>query len=251
MKKMRLHWAALAVSTVFLTACGGGGDDSTTTATTTLSAEGFWSATTSAGADFTLAILENGETWGVLGDGDSIIGVLYANATTSGSSISGTGTSFNLVRRTAVQGTFSGTFAPKSTLSVTTNDSTAINASYDAEYDRPALLSNIAGTYSGEGLSVLSTVQSIPVTIAADGSISSPVDPNCTASGSVAPRPSGKNVFNVSVTFTGTNCALGNGTTTTGVAYYDTADQSLLVLALNAAKTDGFIYAGLKSTAAR
>lgn len=251
MKKMRLHWAALAVSTALLAACGGGGDDSTTTATTTLSAEGFWSATTSAGTDVTLAILENGETWGVLDNGSSITGVLYGNATTNGSSISGTGTNFDLVSRTVGQGTFSGTFAPKTTLSVTTSDGTAINASYEAEYDQPALLSNIAGTYSGEGLSGLSSVQSIPITIAADGSMSTPVDPNCTASGSVTPRPNGKNVFNVSVTFTGTNCALGNGTTTTGVAYYDTVDQSLLVLALNAAKTDGFIYAGLKSTAAR
>lgn len=246
MKKMRLHWAALAVSTALLAACGGG-DDSSSTA---VAAEGFWSATTTDGLDVTLAILENGETWGVYAN-SGIAGVLYGNTTTSGSSVSGTGKTFDLVYRTVSSGTFSGTFAPKTSLSVTTSDGTVINASYEIEYDQPALLSNIAGSYSGEGLSGFSTVQSVPITIAADGSISTPVDPNCTASGSVTPRSSGKNVFNVSVTFTGTNCALGNGTTTTGVAYYDTVDQSLLVLALNAAKSDGFIYAGLKSTAAR
>lgn len=249
MKKMRIQWAALAVSAAVLTACGGG--DDSTTSTTTLAAEGFWSATTTAGTDVTLAILENGETWGVTDDGYSITGVLYGNATANGSSISGTGKNFNLLSRTVTPGTFSGTFTPKSTLSVTTSDGAVINASYEAEYDQPALLSNIAGTYSGEGLSGLSTVQNVPVTIAANGSLSTPVDPQCTVSGAVTPRPSGKNVFNISVTFNGTNCALGNGTTTTGVAYYDTVDQSLLVLALNAAKTDGFIYAGLKSTAAR
>lgn len=250
MKKMRLQWAALAVSATVLTACGGG-DDSSTAPTTTLAVAGFWSATTTAGSEVTLAILENGETWGVTDDGYTITGVLYGNTTANGSSVSGTGKNFNLLSRTVTPGTFSGTFTPKSTLSVTTGDGAVISASYEAEYDQPALLSNIAGSYSGEGLSGFSTIQSVAVTIAADGSLSTPVDPNCTASGTVSPRPSGKNVFNVSVTFNGTNCALGNGTTTTGVAYYDTVDQSMLVLALNPAKTDGFIYAGLKSTAAR
>lgn len=246
MKKMRLQWASLALSAAVLTACGGGDD-----AAPTVAAEGFWSATTNAGTGVTLAILENGETWGVTEDGYSITGVLYGNATSNGNSISGTGKSFNLLSHTVTPGTFSGTFTPKGALSVTTSDGAVISARYEAEYDQPALLSNIAGTYAGEGVSGLSTVQSVPVTIAADGSLSTPVDPECTASGAVTPRRSGKNVFNVSVTFSGTNCALGNGTTTTGVAYYDTVDQSLLVLALNAAKTDGFIYAGLKSTAAR
>lgn len=248
MKKTRLQWAALAVSASVLTACGGG--DDSTTSTTTLAAEGFWSATTSDGLEVNLAILENGETWGVYAN-SGIAGVLYGNASASGSSVSGTGKTFNLVNRTVTPGTFSGTFTPKSTLAVKTSDGTVINATYEADYDQPALLSNISGTYSGTGLSGLSTVQNVPVTIAADGSLSTPVDPNCTASGAVAPRASGKNVFNVTVTFRGTNCALGNGTTTTGVAYYDSVDKALLVLALNAAKTDGFIYAGLKSTATR
>ncbi len=246
MKKMRFQWAALAVSAAVLSACGGGGDD----AATTVAAEGFWTATTSDGLEVSLAILENGETWGVYAD-SSVAGVLYGNASTSGSSVSGTGKTFDIVDRTVSSGTFSGTFAPKSSLSVTTSDGTRINASYEADYDQPALLSNIAGSYSGIGLSGFSNVQSIPITIAEDGSVSTPVDPQCTATGAVTPRPSGKNVFNVTVTFNGTNCALGDGTTTTGVAYYDTVDRVLLVLALNAAKTDGFIYEGTKSNVAR
>jgi len=35
---------------------------------------------------------------------------------------------------------------------------------------------------------------------------------------------------------------LGNGAVTTGVGYYDVVNKQLLVMALNAAKTDGFIY---------
>lgn len=68
----------------------------------------------------------------------------------------------------------------------------------------------------------------------------------CSAAGTAVPRPSGKNIFNITITFTGTNCALGNGAVTTGVAYYDAVNRQVLVMALNSAKTDGFIYVGTK-----
>jgi hypothetical protein len=68
----------------------------------------------------------------------------------------------------------------------------------------------------------------------------------CSAAGTATPRPSGKNIFNVTVTFTGSNCALGNGASTSGVAYYDAATRRVLVMAMNAAKSDGFIYLGQK-----
>jgi hypothetical protein len=83
------------------------------------------------------------------------------------------------------------------------------------------------------------------VGISSLGAISS-TGATCSASGTAKPRSSGKNVFDVSITFTGTNCALGNNTVTTGVGYYDAATRQVLVMALNSAKTDGFIYVGVK-----
>jgi hypothetical protein len=67
--------------------------------------------------------------------------------------------------------------------------------------------------------------------------------PGCSVSGTILPRASGKNVFNVSSTFTGNLCALGNGTTTTGVATLDstTGVNRLFIMTLNGAKTDGYV----------
>ena len=46
------------------------------------------------------------------------------------------------------------------------------------------------------------------------------------------------------ITFTGGACALGNGTVTKGIGYFDTGTRQLLAMALNPAKSDGFIYVG-------
>lgn len=48
------------------------------------------------------------------------------------------------------------------------------------------------------------------------------------------------------ITFTGANCGLGNGVAATGIAYYDATTRSVMVMAMNAAKSDGFIYVGQK-----
>jgi hypothetical protein len=53
-------------------------------------------------------------------------------------------------------------------------------------------------------------------------------------------------VFDVAVTFSGASCALGNGATATGVAFYDRDTSQVVVMGLNAAQSDGFIAIGTK-----
>lgn len=241
MNKFKLRWAALAVSTAVLTACGGGDD-----AAATLAVEGFWSGSTTTGVGVNLAILENGETWGVYTSGGGIAGALYGNTTASGNTLSGSGSDFNIPSRTTSSATYSGTFAPKSSISLTTSGGVSFTGTYEAAYDQPASLAAVAGSFTGEGVSGSSPVQGVSVTISSSGAVTVPANLGCSASGLITPRASGKNVFNVSVTFSGSTCALGNGATATGMAYYDSVDQGLVVLALNSAKTDGFIYIGSK-----
>jgi len=81
--------------------------------------------------------------------------------------------------------------------------------------------------------------------ISSNGSISTG-NSSCSASGTATPRASGKNIFDIKMTFSGNFCALGNGTVTNGMAFYDTSTRQMVVLALNASKTDGFIYAGTR-----
>jgi hypothetical protein len=238
------QFAALGL-TVLLAACGGGGDSSPAPAPTT-TAEGFWGGTASTGVSVALAILENGETWGVYTSSGSIVGALYGNTTSSGTTLSGSGKDFNIPSRTVSSASYSGTFTAKSTMNVTTSAGGSFSGIYDTAYDQPASLAAVTGTFSGVGVSGTSPVQAVSVAISPPGAITVPASLGCSAAGTATPRPSGKNIFNVTVTFTGSNCALGNGASTSGVAYYDAATRRVLVMAMNAAKSDGFIYLGQK-----
>jgi hypothetical protein len=244
------RFAALAAAAV-LTACGGGGSDDTSTTTpasAALTAEGFWTGSASTGPQVQLAILENGETWGFYTSQGSLLGALYGNTTSSGTSVSGSGLDF--YNGTANAGTYSGIFSAKNTLNLSLRSGTSTSTStfagkYSAAYDQPALLSNLAGTYAGYALTGKTNAQAVPVTISSNGSISAG-NTSCAGTGTATPRASGKNIFDIRLTFTGSFCALGNGTVTNGIAYFDTSTKQVAVLALNASKTDGFVYAGVR-----
>jgi hypothetical protein len=106
-------------------------------------------------------------------------------------------------------------------------------------------LSNLAGTYAGYALTGKTNAQAVAVTISSNGSISAG-NTSCAGAGTATPRASGKNIFDIRLTFTGSFCALGNGTVTNGIAYFDTSTKQVAVLALNASKADGFVYAGAR-----
>lgn len=238
--------AALGL-TVLLAACGGGGDSSTPAAPTPIpTAEGFWEGSASTGVDVALAVLENGETWGVYTSGGTLVGALYGNTISSGTTLSGSGRDFNIPSRTVTAATYSGTFSAKSSIKVVTSTGASFSGAYNAAYDQPASLTVLAGTYSGWGVSGTTSPQTISATITSAGAITVPASLGCAATGTAKPRASGKNIFDVTVTFIGTTCALGNGTSTTGVGYYDTASREVLVMSMNSSKSDGFIFVGKK-----
>lgn len=229
-----------------LTACGGGGgDDSTTAKPAAATAEGFWTGTTSNGLKAYVAILENGETWGFYtnSSGTSLAGAFYGNSTSSGTSLSGSGLDF--YNGAANVTSYSGTFAPKSTLAVTMGNGVRVNGSYSTDYDKPASLATLAGTYYGYGLTAKSAATYTPVTFSSSGTITAG-NSFCSMAGTATPRASGKNVFDLRVTFTGSACALPSGTSVNGIAYYDAAARTLLAMGLNGSKNDGFIYTGTK-----
>ncbi len=234
--------AALSMA-ASLVACGGGGDSGPPAPSVTSSAEGFWTGTTSNGKQVAAVILENGETWGVYSSGGVLAGAIYGNISSSGNTISGSGLDF--YNGTSHAGTLSGNVAPKSSISFTSSSGVSFSGTYNNEYDQAASLANLAGTYYGYGLSANTSAQYIPVTIASNGAISAG-DSNCSATGTASPRASGKNVFDIHVSFNGSYCALGNGAVVNGIAYYEASSRTMLAMGLNGNKTDGFIYLGNK-----
>lgn len=251
--KFRLAGFSALVAATLVTACGGGdGDDSSAPAPSpapspapaATSAEGFWTGKSAAGYDVYLAVLENGDTWGVFTSGGALYGALQGKTTSAAGTVSGSGREFNLAQNSVTSGSYGGTYTAKTQIDVRLSNGTTFKGAYSANYDQPASLSALAGTYRGFGVSTGAPVQSIPVTISASGAISAPPSLGCTISGSAAPRASGKNIFDLRISFSGTSCTLGNGATVTGVGYYEGGE--LIAMGLLPSQTAGFIYSGRK-----
>lgn len=243
-------YAAAATTAVALTACGGGGGDSDKGPTpnpeppvVTTTAEGFWEGKSAAGYDVALAVLENGETWGIYSKNGALYGALHGSTNSKDGKLTGSGNDFDLLSGAVRSSSYSGTYTAKTSLQAQMGGAT-FSGSYDANYDKPASLSTLTGAYRGAGAATNAGTQSLSVTIASSGAISVSESLGCSASGTVQPRASGKNVFDLSIKFSGTSCALGDGATATGVGYYQSG--AFLAMGLLPNKTQGFIFVGSK-----
>lgn len=238
----------LAIACAMVVAsCGGGGDPAEFDPVLDR-AEGIWMGTSSTGFNVAVAILEDGATWGVYMTGDTgpIVGAIHAETLSSDGRLGGHGREFNIPSRSVTGFTYLGIYVPRTSIQVETSTSVQLSGTYRPAYLERASLAEIAGTYKGSAVTGTSPVQSITATIAADGAVTVAPSLGCSASGAVQPRASRRNVFDVSITFAGTSCALGNGATAIGIAYYDRETRRAIVMGLNAAKSDGFIAVGLK-----
>jgi hypothetical protein len=244
---------ALLAATVALVACGGGGSGAVAVApaetppVVTASAEGFWGGAASNGTGVTFVVLETGETWGLYApSAATIIYASYGNTSVNGTSVSSSGTDFSLIGSSVFGGGFTGSVATKSSLNVTTFGGVSSSSTYVASYDQPPSLASLTGNYSGTSTTGRSPPVSIAMTMSALGVFSSVGLNGCAANGTATPRPSGKNVFNISVTFTGASCALGDGSLATGIAIFNPLTRQIVLMAMNAAKSDGYFYYGTR-----
>jgi hypothetical protein len=231
---MMFRFAGSALlAAVLLAACGGDDGDGLPPAA---SAEGVWTGKTSTGHDVGLLVLETGETWGLF-SGASLY-ALYGNTVSSHGELTGSGRKFNLRSGATSASSYSGMYTAKNTLRAQLSDGSTFEGVYDPGYDQPASLAALAGTYQASGTAV---------TITASGAVSITASSSfrCDASGSVTPRASGKNVFDLRITFSGANCALGNNTTASGAAY-QRGGNSLIAMGLLPSQQAGFFFAGNK-----
>lgn len=112
------------------------------------------------------------------------------------------------------------------------------------EYDQPASLPSIVGTWVLMG----NTGDRISLNIAATGAMSATSASGCSFSGTVAPRPSGKNVFNASLQFGASPCLLpGQRMTGVAIVHRKTNGFTQLTFAgVNAARTAGLMASGTR-----
>lgn len=236
-------------TTALLTACGGGSDSAPSTppepvpppVETSKTAEGFWEGRTSDGMQAAAVVLENGETWGITADGYQI-GAFYGQIQSNDSKISGSG--FEAIGGKVYSGSINGTFNSRKNISITSSAGGYFYADYVDDYDYPANLQDIAGSYYGLGVTLQTYPELTSISIDKSGVIKGSSS-YCSISGSASPRASGKNVFDLKITLSGSNCPV-SGVSTKGIAYYDRQEKSVLAMGLNSNQTDGFIYIGDK-----
>lgn len=233
--------------TLVLAACGGGGGGGETPPPPpppqTAGAEGFWSGTASSGFSILGAVLENGEYWVMYYAGGVLYGLVQGNGTwNNGNFTSTNGLDFNIggtVTPVAVSGSYreraslQGLVTPQAGGTPVT-----FTAAYEVAYETPATLAAVSGVWRGR----LIDGETYTINVAANGAFTGAGSSGCTFRGSAVPRPSGKNVYNLTVTFNGGVCALGTQTLSgIAVATGSGASQLLYAAALNATRSAGYL----------
>jgi len=215
----------IAVATLAACGGGGGGDDAAAAAPAAPTAEGVYGGTLTGGSNnaFELLVLENGEFWALYGTGTaaglSVEGFIQGN----GASDNGTFSSpiskdfgFAPAKAATINATYNATAKTISGSSITGLGNVSFSggplAGSTYDYNTPAALSTITGLWTmtdPEG-------ETIALNVGTNGAFSG-IGSGCTFTGSMVPRPSGKNVFNVTLTFGGAPCDLP-GQSASGVA---------------------------------
>lgn len=232
--------------TSMLVACGGGGDSGSSGAT----AEGVYGGTLtgSTSSAFQLLVLENGEFWAMYGTRTStffgVAGFIQGSGTSNNGSFTSSNTKdfgFAPARSGSTSATYDATAKTISGTVTSAGGSVGFSGGpipgslYN--YNTAATLNTIAGSWSTTTL----TGESVSLTIASNGSFTASSGTGCVFSGTVVPRASGKNVFNVALTFGAAPCALaGQAATGIAVAYPLANGQTqLLVAVVDGARTVG------------
>jgi hypothetical protein len=202
-----------------------------------------------------LLILENGEFWSMYGTQTStafgIAGFIQGSGNSSNGGFTSSNTkdfgvapaiaastnaSFNAAAKT-ISGTLTSTAG-----AVTFNGGPIAGSLYD--YNAAASLSTVSGAWTATSLAG----ESIALNIQPAGSFTATSGLGCNFSGTVAPRASGKDVFNVSLTFGAAPCALaGQSATGIAVAYpLSSGRTQLLVSVVDSARTYGTAVFGTR-----
>ena len=207
-------------------------------------AEGIWSRGEANGSSV-LVVLEDGDTWLYRRVGVFFERVMHGTSTSVSGSFAGELRNYDLlaVRQNTVA-TAAGTFQPADTLTgsaVGGGEAVDFTAFYDSGYHRSA--SALIATGSWSMIFGGRRFDRANINVSATGEISGGSTSGCVFTGSLRPRPSGKNIYDLTVTYGGGACALGSGAATgigliSGLVDTGSFDPPFLALTILAEKND-------------
>ncbi len=232
-------------------ACGGGYSESNASSLpqpTASSAEGHWKGTTLTGRTVAGLVIEDGSYWLFYSarDNPNILTGLVQGTGTSHSGFFGSSNTrdFNLEVAGIRAATMRGSYVPnkgfQGTIAYFNGDTESFTSTYDADSELAPNLTLVAGTST----ELRTDNHTVTVTVDAGGTLSGHASDGCTFAGSLSPRTKG-HVFHPSVTFGGGACRQGTETLT-GMAFSDAATHQLYGAALNHARTDRFLFLGVR-----
>lgn len=249
---------AALLSALALTGCGGASDNVTGGGSTTPASQGLWSGsiTVSPSRNMSMLVLKSGQLWAVYTKQGStdVGGAIQATAASpNGSTYTATSpkdfnldlgvtNNINLISTSLVANSkFWGSYNYTGSTTVFQFQTTATNTT-----TAPTITTTISGTTGKKAGLSLSGSESISMVIDTTlSTISGTSASGCLVSGSITPI-SGVPAFVVDLTFTGTstNCANATGSAgeVAGVAFVDTVSNKLNIFALNATRTNGFVF---------
>lgn len=177
--------------------------------------EGWYEGFTSTGYSIDFLVLENNDVWGIFSSGDYIYGLIFATGSAaSGNYTSSLAREYDFSKARVSSMSVRATYQPGISLSGTAiGNSVVVRFSgvpvsiSQYSYYIPASIATISGSWTGS----FSDGSRGSVSIASSGGFNA-ISGGCSMSGSISPRPFGKNVFNVSVTFGSSPCAFPRST---------------------------------------
>ncbi|MDD5332779.1 MAG: hypothetical protein PHS32_03455 [Rhodoferax sp.] len=219
MFKLRAIFALPLGLLLGLSGCGGG---SSTPAVTPV-IQGAYQGTSSNGKTLNALVLEDGSFWNIYGISSgsaiSVQGVATGSSSASNGAFTISFKDFYAPGISPVTGTGSGAYSGSNLIgtlnengvTASLNLTTPVSTNYN--YNTAADIASITGGWSGG----LLDGETATVNIQAAGTVTGSSSLGCSFTGTIAARPSGKNVFNISLTFGAAPCALPNQTAS-GVA---------------------------------
>lgn len=247
------RFSAIATAALALVACGGGGGDSPPAPPA--SAEGAYAGSLSnspSATAFQAVVLEDGQLWALYGNVSGGIFLVNGLLQGNGSSSNGSYTTSNLRdfgSSPAAAASLSATYTTAPTLvgtigvsgvSIGINGSGIPTATFN--YNTPASLASIAGAWTLGS----TTGDTVSLSIAPNGGFTATTALGCSFSGTATPRPSGRNVYNVTATFGAAPCALA-GQTVTGIGLYSVltpTNRQLMVALVDGTRSVGTVAIG-------
>lgn len=204
---------------------------------------------------FQLLVLENDEYWTIYGTQTSTLFLVRGFVQGAGTSNNGSFTSSNAKDFgfvPAASGNVNATYNATAPSISGTVSSTAGTVTFTGgaiagstySYNTAASISTVSGAWALTD----STGANVALNVAASGAFTANTSVGCSFSGAVTPRASGKNVFNVSLTFGASPCALpGQAATGIAVAYPLTSGRTqLLVGVVDGTRAFGVVAVGTR-----